>query len=66
MSIGEQFLGVLGDIGEWITSTITGFTSIFYNAESGITVLGWVTIASLGMAVALLLFNTVRDMLRFR
>lgn len=65
MSIGEQLTGVFTDMSEWITTSLGSFTSIFYNAESGLTFLGWMSLAALGMAVALLLFNIVRSIIRF-
>lgn len=66
MSIVEAMTSVFTAIGEWITTTITSFTEVFYNAESGLTFLGTLTIVSLGIGLVMLLINVVKDFLQLR
>lgn len=57
--------GVFSSIGEWITSTLTGMTEVFYT-DGGLTFIGTLAICSLGIGLVMLLFNKVKDFLQFR
>ena len=65
MSIIEAVFDVFGAVSEWFVLTIPTLTSIFY-AEGQLTVIGVMTIASVGVGLALLLFNYVKDLISFR
>lgn len=51
---------------EWLVTAVTTVVTIFYSASGGLTFIGVLTLCALGIAVALLLVNIIRSMIRFR
>lgn len=57
---------VFAGIGNWLTQALTDASSIFYQAESGLTLLGTLSVCGLAVAVVFLLIGWIRRMLLFR
>lgn len=55
-TIVTQILAIFTAIGNWFVSMITSLLPIFYNAESGLTILG--VLACCGLAVGVILMVT--------
>lgn len=63
--IGAVF-NVFSNVATWIVNTIPNLTGMFYNADDGLTILGVMLIASLGISVAFLLIGVIQNFFRFR
>lgn len=61
----QAITGVFTEIGTWITTTLGDFSEVFY-ADGGLTFIGTLSIASLGIGLVMLLINKVKDFLQFR
>lgn len=57
----ETFSGV----GSWLSGAIQSASTMFWTAESGMTVLGYLAVASLALAVILLIFSLIAGWLKF-
>ena len=57
---------VFTEIGNWIGDTITSVGDLFYNTSDGLTLIGTMAVASLGIAVVMLIFNKVKSFVQFR
>lgn len=71
MNIINDVFEVFTSVANWFVETLPVLTNIFYDAsansgEGGLTILGVLAIAGLGISVSLLLFNWVKDLLTFR
>lgn len=64
--IVTQVLGVFSAIGEWFADTIPNMLAVFYNSESGLTILGTLAVCSLAIAVILLVLAWILDFFKFR
>lgn len=58
--------GVWTAIMEWFADSIAIVESLFYNAETGLTLLGTLSIVALAIAIFMLIFNIVRGFLGLR
>lgn len=65
-SIVANILAVFTMVAEWFGDVMPTILEMFYNAETGLTVLGTVIIISLSVSVALLLINIVKSFVTFR
>lgn len=70
-NIVTQVFGVFSEVAGWFVQTLPTLTEIFYDTaansgEGGLTLLGVLAVAGLGISVSLLLFNWVKDLLTFR
>lgn len=65
-SILEAILAVFESIGEWIVSIIPTLLNMFYTAEGGLTFLGVLAVAGLGMSVIFLILRLIQNFLHFR
>lgn len=65
-NILDAVLEVFTSIGEWITTTVPTFYGLFYNAESGLTLLGVLAVCGLGMSVVFLLISVIQGFLHWR
>lgn len=65
MTVIEALTSVWTEIMEWISTSITSLESLFYNAETGLTFVGVLTVAGVAIAVVLLLISMVKSLLRF-
>ena len=66
MTIINSILEVFEALGTWLTETIPTLMSMFYVAESGLTFLGALAVAGLGISVIFLLIGIVQNFLHFR
>lgn len=66
MTVIEHVFDVLGAVGEWITTTLPGYTVLFYSPETGLTFLGVLSLASLGVSISFLLLSIIQGFLHFR
>lgn len=58
-------LAVFTQVGTWITTTLPTFFSLFY-ADSGLTLLGTLAVAGLGISVVFLLIGIIQRFLKFQ
>lgn len=58
-------LDVFSGVGSWLSGAIQSATTMFWTAESGMTVLGYLAVASLALAVILLIFSLIAGWLKF-
>lgn len=65
-SILEAVLGVFESIGDWIVSIIPTLLNMFYTADGGLTFLGVLAVAGLGMSVIFLIIGLIQNFLHFR
>lgn len=66
VSILDSVTGVFNEVGDWFVEVLPKITALFYNGESGLTIIGTLSIMGLGISVILLCLNMVKDFLRFR
>ena len=66
MGIVEQMTGVFTEIGEWIVSAITQLQAVFYNAETGLTLMGTLAVVGLAIGVIFLVVGVIQNFLRLR
>lgn len=59
-------LSVFTGVSGCFADCVSGMTSMFWTAESGMTVLGYLAVASLALAVILLIFYLIAGWLKFR
>lgn len=59
-------LAVFTAIGTWITETLPSFFALFYVAETGLTLLGVLAVAGLGISVIFLLIGIIQRFLKFQ
>lgn len=65
--IGEFFEIVLDVINGFISAlggAFTGITTLFYDAESGFTILGTLLLIGLGMGLVYFVFNLIKGLIR--
>lgn len=66
MDILAAILAVFTSIGTWITTSLPTFFGLFYVAETGLTLLGMLAVASLGFSVVFLLVGIIQRFMKFR
>lgn len=66
MDIITAIFAVFTAIGEWIGTAITSLMPIFYTAESGLTLLGSLSVVGLGMGVIFLILGFIVNFFQFR
>ena len=59
-------LAVFTSIGSWVTTTLPTFFTLFYVAETGLTILGTLSVAGLGISVIFLLIGIIQRFLKFQ
>lgn len=62
----DSVFGVFTGIGSWLVAELGNATSLFYQADTGLTILGVLAVAGLGIAVVFLLINWIKSLLQFR
>lgn len=62
----SHVLDVFSGIGTWIAEAVNSLIPMFYVAETGLTFIGVLTVAGLGIAITLLLVSQIRNFLRFK
>lgn len=66
MDILTAVLAVFTAIGEWIAEAITSLLPIFYNSETGLTLMGVLAVAGLAFSVIFLVMKIIENFLHFR
>lgn len=66
MSIVTQITGVFKSLADWFVQTLPSITSIFYDAETGLTFLGTLSVIGLGISVFFLLMGIIQNFLHLR
>lgn len=66
MNVIEQILAVFKTIAGWIPEAITDLIPVFWNAESGLTFMGTLAVASLAISVVFLIMGIIQRFLHFR
>lgn len=66
MDILNAITAVFSAIFDWFIEAITSVMGLFYTAEGGLTIIGVLTIISLGIALVMLIINIVRNFLTLR
>lgn len=61
-----QVLAVLTAIAGWFIETIPSLFPLFYSPETGLTIVGVLSVCGLGVGVILLLINKVSDFFHWR
>lgn len=59
-------LAVFSAIGEWIVEFIPSLLSMFYTAEAGLSVLGIMAIAALGVSIVFLCIGVIQSFFHWR
>lgn len=57
---------VFTGIGGWLVTELGNVTTLFYQADSGLTVLGVLAVSGVGIAVVFCLINWIKSLLQFR
>lgn len=65
-SILAAIFAVFAQVGNWVVTTIPTFYALFYNAETGLTLLGVLAVAGLGMSVIFLLIGIIQRFLKWQ
>ena len=62
----DAIFSVFTEVGQWISTSVPTFFSMFYNDSSGLTFLGILAVAGLGISVTFLLIGIIQKFLHFR
>lgn len=62
---GDGVLSVFSGVGDWLFGAVQNISTMFWTAETGMTVLGYLAVASLALAVILLIFYLIAGWLKF-
>lgn len=65
MNVLEAILAVFTAVGTWIGTAVTSLIPMFYTAETGLTFLGVLAVASLGFSVIFLIIGIIQRFLHF-
>lgn len=67
VSVGSSsgVLDTFSGVGSWLSGAVQNISTMFWTAESGISVLGYLAVASLALAVILLIFSLIAGWLKF-
>lgn len=66
MTIVSQITVVFKALADWFVQILPSVTSIFYDAESGLTFLGTLSVIGLGISVFFLLMGIIQNFLHLR
>lgn len=66
MNIIEAIFAVFTAIGDWIGEAVVSLTPMFWNAETGLTLLGSLSVTSLGIGIIFLLLGFIINFFQFR
>lgn len=65
MDVIQSITSVFGELTDWLVETIGSFESVFYTAGTNgspgsLTLMGTLTLVSVGIGIGFLLFNVIR------
>lgn len=66
MTVLESVTSVFTEMAEWVSTTLPTLSSIFYDAETGLTFIGTLSVAGLALSVFFLLMGVIQNFLHFR
>ena len=66
LGVVDEVFSVFTKVGEWISSNLPTFVSLFYNSTTGLTFMGVLALCSLGISVCFLLLGIIQSFLKFR
>lgn len=66
MNILQKIMEVFTEVGTWIAGAVNELTPMFYTAETGLTFLGVLAVASLAFSVIFLIIGLIQNFLHFR
>lgn len=61
-SVTSQVIAVLRELATWFVEAFNSLLGIFYNPESGLTVIGTIAIISFAVSLVLVLVNWIRSL----
>lgn len=61
-----SILAVFDEVATWFADAINSLIPMFYEAETGLTFLGVLSVASLAIAIVLMLVRVIGDFIAFR
>lgn len=64
MTVISAIMDVFSSILAWFTEAFESVTALFYNAETGLTFVGVVSVLTLGIAVFTLVIGWIRGLIR--
>lgn len=64
-TMAEQVFGVFTSIGQWLVESLQSIQPLFWT-DNGLTFIGVLSVASLGVGLSLLLVHTVQNFIKFR
>ena len=64
MTVISSIMDVFSAILEWFGEAFESVTALFYNAETGLTFVGVVSVLTLGIAVFTLVIGCIRGLIR--
>ena len=65
MGVLEKVLEVFTSVGVWISTNVSTYSTMFYNAETGLTFMGVLAVAGLAFSVTFLLIGIIQRFLKF-
>lgn len=63
-TVVTSILAVFSAITEWFTSTLSEVGVLFYNADSGLTFIGTISVIGVAIGVTLMVIAMIRSLLR--
>lgn len=66
MTVLESVTSVFTEMANWVSTTLPTLSSIFYDAETGLTFIGTLSVAGLALSVFFLLMGVIQNFLHFR
>ena len=65
-SVVTSILFVFTTVLEWFSTSLGSISSIFYDAESGLTLVGTLSVITVAISVSLMVIAMIRSLLKFR
>lgn len=66
MSIIQAIFAVFTSVGEWLVQAVNDLTPMFWNAETGLTLMGTLAVVGLAFSVVFLILGIIQRFLHFR
>lgn len=66
MPIIESVFAVFEAIADWVVTVMPSIQALFYVSETGLTLLGTLSVASLGVGIFFLLLGVITNFFQFR
>lgn len=66
MNVLNAILEVFSSVGTWISESVNDLMPMFYTAETGLTFVGVLAVASLAFSIVFLIIGVIQNFLHFR